>query len=327
MTHRITLAVLAYKQASFIDAAVHSALGQVCEPVEIMLSDDASPDGSFERMQALAEAYRGPHQVVLRRNPHNLGVGEHYNAIVREARGELIVTMAGDDISLPQRVQLTAKAWDASAGRLDLIACDLIDMSHDGEDLGIIRVDDLAEWPDINAWARRRPYIVGAGHAFTRRLFDRFGPLQPELAYEDQILTLRAIVSGGAATIRQPLVRYRRGGLSGRMREFSGAHYIAWTKRHNQQYIAQHAQWLADAQTAGHLETVASATLHERTRELFMQDLLSAQSVVSRWRALRAHDVLGFGWRLRKLLYWQWPALAAAVRRWQSSWKLRRNKA
>jgi glycosyltransferase involved in cell wall biosynthesis len=325
MTPRITLAVLAYRQSAFIEDAVRSALAQVCEPVEVLLSDDASPDDSFKRMQALADQYRGPHHVVARRNEHNLGIGAHYNAVIQAARGELIVTMAGDDISLPQRVAVTAHAWDASGGRLDLIACDLVDMSYDGIDLGTISVDDLSQWKSVDDWARRRPYIVGAGHAFTRRLFDRFGPLQPGVAYEDQILTLRALCSGGATTVRQPLVRYRRGGLSGRMREFSGDHYIAWTKRHNAQYVAQHAQWLADARIAGCEALIAAATIKERERELFMRDLLSASGLSSRIAALRVTRPLSFGWRLRKLLYWQWPGAAAAIRRWQAAWKRRRS--
>jgi hypothetical protein len=109
------------------------------------------------------------------------------------------------------------------------------------------------------------------------------------------------------------------------MRDFSGAHYVAWTQRHNTQYIAQHTQWLADAQTAGHFDQVAAATLHERTRELFIQELLAAQTLPARWQAVRNHEGLHFGWRLRKLLYWQWPGLAAGVRRWQAAMKRQRH--
>jgi len=107
---RITLAVLAYNQSATIDTAVQSALGQQCEPVEVLLSDDASPDDTFDKMQAAASAYTGPHQVVVRRNARNLGIGEHYNEVMRAARGRLIVMMAGDDISTPDRVARTAAA-------------------------------------------------------------------------------------------------------------------------------------------------------------------------------------------------------------------------
>jgi glycosyltransferase involved in cell wall biosynthesis len=321
MRPRITLALLAYRQSAFIDAAVQSALAQVCEPIEILLSDDASPDDTHERMLSLAASYRGPHQVVVRRNPQNLGIGPHFVEVVRAARGDLIVLMAGDDISLSNRAAMTARAWDRSGGTLDLVACDLIDMSNEGVDMGILRVDDLAQWKSVDDWARRRPYVVGAGHAFTRRLFDRFGPLAPGVSYEDQVNVFRALCGGGAVTLREPLLRYRRGGVSDRMRHFSGEIYVQWMRRLNGIHVALHRQWLADARLAGCLELVEQATRHERDRELFIQALLQASDLAGRVRVTRAASAVDLGWRLRKLIYWQWPSLAAAIRRLQAQSK------
>jgi glycosyltransferase involved in cell wall biosynthesis len=318
---RITLAVLAYRQAGFIDAAVQSALGQVCEPVEVLLSDDASPDTTHDQMQALAAAYRGPHQVVVRRNARNLGIGDHINEVVRAARGQLIVMMAGDDLSLPQRVARVAAAWDASNQQLDLIASDLIDMDQDGIDQGVLKVDDLAQWRSLDDWARQRPYIVGAGHAFTRRMFDRFGPLGPRVSYEDQVNMLRALLGGGACTIAEPLVRYRRGGVSDRMRNFSAEQFLAWMRRLNGIHVALHQQWLQDARTAGHEEFVRGVIHREYQRERFIEALLAAPDLPGRWAAVRQFGEVALGWRLRKFAYLSMPALAARIRAMQSSSK------
>ena len=327
---RITLAVLAYNQSATIDTAVGSALGQQCEPVEVLLSDDASPDDTFDKMQAAASVYTGPHQVVVRRNARNLGIGEHYNEVMRAARGRLIVMMAGDDISTPDRVARTAAAWDASGERLDLIASHLHDMGHGGEDFGILRVDDLADWKTLDDWARRRPYIVGASHAFTRRLFERFGPLGPQVAYEDQVNTLRALLmgDGGACTLDAPLVHYRRGGVSDRMRDFSGERFLQWTRRQNIKHLALHAQWLQDAAQAGCKAQVQAAIAKEYGHELFWQSLLAADTVRGRWQAVHAHPGLPLGWRLRKWAYLGLPGVAGRLRHWQSAWKhLRRGDA
>ena len=318
---RITLALLTYRQAATIDDAVRSALAQVSEPIEVLLSDDCSPDGTYAQMQALAAAYRGPHQVLLRRNERNLGIGEHVNQVMRAARGELIVLMAGDDISLPERVARTAQAWDASGGRLDLIACDVIDMSAEGVDLGVIRVDDLAQWPGVDDWARRRPYVVGAGHAVTRRLCERFGPLQPGVVLEDQVNTFRALCSGGAMTLREPLLRYRRGGTSVSLQDFDAAQYVAWTRRQNARHLALHRQWLADAGVAGCAELVDQATRRDHDREVYLDELLAASDFSGRLGAARRARAVAAGWRFRKLLYWQWPGIAARVRAWQAGWK------
>jgi glycosyltransferase involved in cell wall biosynthesis len=316
---RITLAVLAYRQSGFIEAAVRSALAQECEPLEVLLSDDASPDDTFEKMQALAAGYRGPHQVVVRRNRSNLGMGEHFNEVMRNARGALVVLMAGDDLSLPDRAARVATTWDESAQQLDLIASHVIDMDHDGTDRGVLTVDDLAGWRSVEDWARRRPYIVGAAHAVTRRLFERFGPLEPQVAHEDQANVLRALCAGRACTIDAALVRYRRGGMSGGMRDFSGEHFIGWLQRQTSKHVALHEQWRKDAAVCGHAAMVDLATRREYRRELFLHALLAAPGLAGRWRATCEHTDVSLGWRLRKFLYVGAPGLAARVRAMQTA--------
>lgn len=299
----LTLVVLAYRQAPLIDAAIASALAQTGEPIEILLSDDASPDDTFARMQAHAAAYRGPHQVIARRNPVNLGLGEHVNTVMREARGALVLLMAGDDLCLPERAQRVREAWEASGRRADLIASHVIDMSLDGEDLGVLRVDDLAQWRGVEDWARRRPHVIGAAHAVTRRLFDRFGPMAADCQLEDQVNTLRALCAGGACTVDAPLLRYRRGGVSGRHVDADGAALRSRLQRVAQRHLALHRQWRRDAALAGCLDAVQAATDREEQREQFLAALLAEPS---RRPALRLLWDRRFrvrtGWRLGKWL-------------------------
>jgi glycosyltransferase involved in cell wall biosynthesis len=322
---RITLAVVAYNQSTLIEATVRSALTQQCEPIEILLSDDASTDDTFEKMQALAAAYAGPHQVVLRRNARNLGTGPHSCEVYRAAHGQLIVLMAGDDISTPDRVARTAAAWDASGQKLDLIACHLFDMAYDGQTLGTLRVDDLSQWATLADWARRPPYIVGAGHACTRRLFERFGPMAADVVYEDQVNVLRALMSGGACTIDAPLVHYRRGGISASLQEFSAQGLLDWRRRLNNRHMTMITQWLADAKIAGHESTVQAAITDLFKDEFFWQSLLRAATFKARYSAVRSHPELPLAWRLRKLIYISVPGIAAQIRRWQFARKQRRH--
>ena len=211
----ISVLFLAFNQASFVEHAARSVLEQRdVAPLEILLSDDASTDATFDVLSMLADQYRGPHHVRVRRNARNLGIGAHYNALIAESKGELLITAAGDDLSVPNRAQRILAAWDASGRRADLIASDLQDLNAHGQAGETIRVDDLAHWRNASDWGERRPYVVGAAQAFTRRLFNQFGPYRPNVVYEDQINTLRAILMGGAITIAEPLVQYRRGGVS-----------------------------------------------------------------------------------------------------------------
>lgn len=321
---RATILFLAYEQASFVEAAARSVLAQVGEPLEILLSDDHSTDGTFEILERLAQAYSGPHQVRARRNPSNLGIGAHYNVLVAEARGQLLITAAGDDISLSHRAAQLLTAWDAHAQRPDLLASHLIDMTHGGELGNVIQVDDLADWPDVDAWARQRPYVVGAGHAFTRRLWDRFGPLAPEVVYEDQVITLRALLMGGGITVPEPLVQYRRGGASATQTFDSTKAFLSKVAQANRRAKTEQAQQMADALAAGRAEIVQAGLNLYSQRTALIAALLAQQSLLSSFRAMMAAPDLGWAWRWRKWLYLRYPTVGTAVRRWQYQTKQRR---
>ena len=109
----VSFTIKAYDQESLIAEAVAGAFAQTWSPLEIILSDDGSPDGTFRVMQQLAAAYPGPHRVVLNRNPKNLGIAGHMNRLARLVSARLWVDSAGDDISEPQRVARLVAAWQS----------------------------------------------------------------------------------------------------------------------------------------------------------------------------------------------------------------------
>src|SRR5947209_4528615 len=110
----LTFGVAAFNQEPFVEEAVQAAFAQTYSPLEIILSDDASKDRSFEIMSELAAGYKGPHRIILNRNPVTRCIGGHINRIMEISRGELLLAAAGDDISLPQRADVTWQAWEAS---------------------------------------------------------------------------------------------------------------------------------------------------------------------------------------------------------------------
>ena len=313
MPPRITMLVLTYNQRHTAAAAVQSCLDQAGEPLEVVLSDDASTDGTHELLLQCAAAYRGPHQVRVRRNAHNLGIAEHYNQAVADCAGQLLVTAAGDDISLPHRVQTLASAWDAGGQRADLVASHLFDMGTDGTDHGVIRVDDLSQWRSPDEWVKKRPHVVGASHAFTRRMFERFGPIRADLPYEDQVMSLRASCMGGGITVNEPLVRYRRGGISagGAKRQTAADNLRRLLTKHTRQ------QALC-LQVEDDLATVDRSDLWPgRLRgKLHQSQVLLALAKTTSWRersavlrqARLSQADAGTAWALLQALRLPWPA-------------------
>lgn len=314
---RASVLLLAYRQAQTVAPAVESLFEQdVDEPIEILLSDDGSDDDTHARLVAAARRYRGPHQVRVLRNASNLGIARHYNRLVGEARGELLVTAAADDVSAPQRLRRLLAAWDDSHCQADLISSDLWSIDGQGRTGAAIVVDRLDQWHSVQDWCVHRPYIVGAGHAFTKRLFRRFGPLASDLVNEDQILTLRALMSGGALTVPEPLVGYRSGGVSAPVVCRSGMDFLTYHEARYRRQRAELRQMLADAELGGCLRDVEAALRSSWDRNEFIGQLLRGDRAL--WRRVLRDDVESAAWRLRKCLYFGLPGAASWVARMQA---------
>jgi glycosyltransferase involved in cell wall biosynthesis len=309
----VSLVLLAFNQAATVRAAAQSCLDQRGEPLEIVLSDDASTDDTHRVLLDVAAAYRGPHRVRVRRNETNLGIGAHYNRLLTETTGELLVTAAGDDISLPHRVQTLVAAWAATGRRAELVSSHYELMDADGTPGAVVRTDDLA-LVTLEGWCRRRPFTVGATHAFTRRMMARFGPFIDHVWYEDANMALRAVLAGGAVTVPEPLVRYRRGGTSHRPATHRGEQLLAWARVQNQRVRAESAQFIADATLAGRGPQVAASLAATMLRENYLHAMLDAPGAAQRWKACRTAHGLPVGWRLRKFLTFTWPEPAARLK-------------
>lgn len=93
----VTFMIMIFNQAKYIVDAVQSAFGQEYDgPLEILLSDDASTDGTTELLRKMVERYDGPHSVRLSVNRSNLGLMAHFNKVFALARHDLVVCGAGD---------------------------------------------------------------------------------------------------------------------------------------------------------------------------------------------------------------------------------------
>jgi len=108
----VTYILFAYNQERFIRDAVNSAFAQTYQPLEIILSDDCSADQTFNIMQDMVAAYRGPHRVRLVRNSKNLGIFAHVLARGKESNGEIVVVAAGDDVSVPERTECLVDVFE-----------------------------------------------------------------------------------------------------------------------------------------------------------------------------------------------------------------------
>lgn len=96
MRHPIAICIPVYNGARFIREAVASALAQTHEPLEVIVCDNVSNDGTAE---ILAE-FSDPRLRVLSPREH-LGMAANWNRCIRAARAEHVLMLSADDVLLP----------------------------------------------------------------------------------------------------------------------------------------------------------------------------------------------------------------------------------
>jgi glycosyltransferase involved in cell wall biosynthesis len=210
-TPSVTAVLLSYNCEAFIGEAVRSALEQDCEePLEIVISDDASTDRTYAAIEAEIGRDHGPHRVLLNRRVTNSGSkAAHLNDVFPLCSGEIVVSFDGDDVSEPFRVRALVERFERHPDAFAVYSqFSLIDRV--GRPYGNGNVPHPPAGADVAEWfARIDAYAAGGTLAVRRAVTERFGPL-PDDVNEDVVLPFRASLLGGVEFVPEPLVRVRR---------------------------------------------------------------------------------------------------------------------
>ncbi len=207
----VTFALFAYNQEPYVREAVRAALAQQYRPLQIILSDDASTDRTFELMQEEARACPADIEIILNRNEPNLGVAHHINKVVGMAAGEYLVLASGDDVSLPQRTSVSVAALlDDSQGRMALHSA-VMNMDHEGHLLWLRQNPHRNNLASPQTVIDQDVYLTGSSVTIHKSMYSSFPPLHKAVVNEDKVTAFRCAFRGGAIYIEQPLVHYREG--------------------------------------------------------------------------------------------------------------------
>ncbi|MBZ0122690.1 MAG: glycosyltransferase, partial [Roseovarius sp.] len=205
-----SLLVLTYNQAGFVADALDAALAQTGVVAEIIVSDDASSDATFDIARDRVAGYRGPHRVALSRNDANMGVIAHTNKAVAMAGSDILIPCYGDDIAFPVRAARIVETFARHAPLLTHSHAVAIDATGARVASGYGRAAFFRS-TDPLAVATSRAHYLGASGAWHRALFDKYGPIRSPLVYDDHVLGFRAALEGRVRLIDEPLLYYREG--------------------------------------------------------------------------------------------------------------------
>lgn len=191
----ISVAIATYNRRPMVREAVLAALAQSRAPEEIVVSDDASTDGTAEEIETLA---RLDARVKLMRQTRNSGGVGNWNAAIDATRGELIAWCSDDDRFLPGHLEASAGYLEAHP-EIGLVHSGFIDAIETGE--GEKREPRKLRPASVLTRERLFPYLIRyydwAFHPSTivmrRKVWEQVGPFDARYQFSDSEWFQRAV--------------------------------------------------------------------------------------------------------------------------------------
>jgi glycosyltransferase involved in cell wall biosynthesis len=192
----------AYNCQSYVVEAIRSTLAQTRPPIECIIIDDGSTDGTEEVVRALGR------EVTYVRQPHS-GVSIARNHGAERARGELVAFLDHDDIWLETKLERQLEALAGDDANMALCAMRVIDPA--GNALGTLR---MAPHRDLITgmlmFDGTETVSCSSTGVVRREQFLARGGFDPALSTSaDWDLMMRTLLAGTIAYVDEPLVLYR----------------------------------------------------------------------------------------------------------------------
>ena len=195
----ISVVMPVHNALPFLDQSIASILEQTLGDFEFVILDDASTDGSYERLREWALRDK---RIYLHESSKRLGLAGSSNAVVLRSRAPVVARMDADDIAHPDRLR---RQWNVLEGRPDVVAVGTL---CNGIDANGRQVRPRDRWRLL-----RRSLCIPFPHGsamFRREVFDQVGGYDEASAgAEDQALFLRMASRGRVLTLPDMLYSYR----------------------------------------------------------------------------------------------------------------------
>ncbi len=138
----VSVIMPAFNAERTLAKAARSILDQSWRPIELIIIDDASEDGTWAVACDLAAADA---RVRLLRNPVNVGPYVSKNVALQIARGHYLTGHDADDWAHPQRIERHVAAMRAEAGRVVASTTRMLRMTEAGAFSSIARISRVCD--------------------------------------------------------------------------------------------------------------------------------------------------------------------------------------
>ena len=188
MSRKVSIIAISYNHGPFIEEALNSVFNQTHDDIDLIILDDGSTDNSRDEIKRVL----GEREAKLFLHNENIGYTKIFNKGLAEANGEFVVDFALDDVMRPDFLKESLKAhqqngegYGVSFSNAEYInpQSKVIEVHADWlKKQGII---ESIPSGDIFQMVLKKYFICSPSMVINKKVFDRIGGYDDNLAYED----------------------------------------------------------------------------------------------------------------------------------------------
>ncbi len=227
-TPRVSIGLPVFNGERFLAESIESVLAQSHSDLELVISDNASTDGTETLCRRYAE--RDP-RVIYQRAERNRGAAWNYNRVLALSRGELFKWLGHDDRIAPSFVERCMTALDQADPGVVLCYTRTILIDETGAPRGVDRDDlELAEalpWQRLAHLTRRYNLCNPVLGLIRREALERTRRIGPFVS-SDLVLLAELALLGRFLELPEPLLERRIHAASSRAANRSARQVADW---------------------------------------------------------------------------------------------------
>ena len=190
----VTVLAMCFNHERFVIEALESIRAQTFQDFELIVTDDASRDGSPELIAQWLREHRPDAHFI--RHASNAGLCPTLNEALARARGDLICMMATDDAWLPERLERHVAAMAEQPETVAVVYSDVAQMDEEGNALpenfiAYHRPGFVPPSGQVFPYMADGNFIPAMGATIRRSALTAVGNYDERLSYEDYDMWLR----------------------------------------------------------------------------------------------------------------------------------------
>lgn len=198
----VSIAMCTYNGAKYLVQQLDSLLAQTYPAIEIVITDDASSDGTGVILQQYAAQHSNIRFVV---NEKNIGYNKNFEKAIGLCRGDFIAISDQDDIWEPAKIEIMMQQWPGDAAFVYSLSGNFTDADFAGrkEAPNVVYTDV----DDVHKLVFNSP-VHGHACMFKKELMQLCTPFPADIFY-DWWMSMHAAATGVVGCIPQTLTWHR----------------------------------------------------------------------------------------------------------------------